>query len=157
MSQIPLKLRSILENNALAFQTIHHHRKFTAQETAQDTRTPGMEFAKAVVVRADSRYAMAVLPAHHRIDLGELRRALKARELRLATEEEIHRLCPDCEIGAEPPFGNLYGMPVVISSWLTGDEFITFNAGTHDSAIRMRLSDYMRLVEPEVLDFSTQH
>lgn len=157
MFQIPVKLRSALESQALQFETIHHHRKFTAQMTAQDTHTPGKEFAKAVILRVDGKYAMAVLPAHHRIDLKDLRRALNAGDIRLATEEEIYAVCPDCEIGAEPPFGNLYGMPVYLSSWMAGDEFITFKAGAHDYAIRMRFSDYLRLVKPDVLDFSTQH
>lgn len=157
MYNIPYRLKSALETNKISFEALKHRRDFTAQEAAEDTRTPGVEFAKTVFIRVDGEFAMAVLPAHHRVNLDELRRNINAREVRLATETEIRNICPDCEVGAEPPFGNLYNLPVFLSSWLTGDEYITFNAGTHEDAIRMKYQDYVDMVRPRVIDFSTQH
>ncbi len=157
MSPVPQRIKDALAQRSVPYEMIRHRRDYTAQETAQDTRTPGIEFAKTVVLRVDGAFVMAVLPAPHKVDLDELRRALRARDIRLATEDEIERLCPDCEVGAEPPLGMLYELPVYVSSWLTGDERITFNAGTHEDAIRMRFSDFLELVRPTVLDFSSQH
>lgn len=157
MIPIPQRIREALTRHAVPYETIRHRRDVTAQEAAQDTRTPGIEFAKTVLVSVDGRFVMAVLPAHHRIDFEELRVALRAREVRLATEDELARACPGCEVGAEPPLGMLFDLPVYVSSWLTGDERITFNGGSHEEAIRMRFEDYLHLVGPTVLDFSSLH
>ena len=157
MDTVPFRLRSTLERHGVMYETIRHRRDYTAQETAEHTKTPGREFAKAVLMRLDGNFAMAVVPADHRVEVDQIRKLTGAKEVRLGTERELRDLCPDCEPGATPPFGNLYNLPVYLSDWLTGDEWITFNAGTHEQAIRMRLSEYMRIVQPQVLDFSTQH
>ncbi len=154
---ITLRLKRALDARDIPYELVPHRPAYTAPAAAQETRTPGDEFAKVVVVWADGQYAMAVMPAHHHVRLAELRREMNARDIRLASEDEIARLCPDCEVGAEPPLGNLYGLPVFLSSWLTGDERITFHGGTHRDAIRMRLQDYMNVVRPKVIDFSTLH
>lgn len=154
MVTVSSKLTAFLDEHGADYEVIHHRRDFTAQHTAADTHTPGQEFAKTVVVLVGDNFAIAVLPAHHRVDLEELRDALGKREVRLASEAEIGRLCPDCEVGAEPPFGNLYYMPVYLSRAMVGNEHITFNAGSHEDAIRMRFADFERLVQPRVLDFS---
>lgn len=149
------RLLSHLDEQCIPYQTIHHRLDYTAQRTAADTHTPGREFAKVVILRIGSRYAMVVLPAHHKVDFSRGRDLLRA-PVRLANEEEIAQLFPDCEIGAEPPFGNLYGLPVYVSPDLTRDEFITFNGGTHHDAVRMRYEDYQRSVNPVVMDLAWQ-
>lgn len=124
------------------------------QHTAADTFTPGRQFAKAVLLWIDNYYALAVLPADHKIDFGRLRNQLGAAEAGLAREDEIRRLFPDCEVGAEPPFGNLYGMPVLVAGQLAQDDIITFNGGTHEDVVRMRYADFAHLADPIVLDFA---
>jgi len=148
------KLKSFLDESRVKYEAIHHSPDFTAQETAAHTHTRGRDFAKTVILQVAGGYAMAVLPAHHRVDLAKLREAVGATEVRLATEPEMDRLCPDCETGAVPPFGNLYGLPVWVSSTVAADERITFNGGTHQDAVRMKYADFEKLVRPRVADFS---
>jgi Ala-tRNA(Pro) deacylase len=156
MPSISKRLQSFLDEHAVAYETIHHRRDYTAQEAAAHTHTPGKEFAKTVILWVDGGYAMAVLPAHHMVDLDKLREALGAKEVKLASEDEIRELCPDCEAGAVPPFGNLYNLPVYLSEAMTDDERITFNAGSHEDAIRMMYKDFEKLVQPKVMEFSTR-
>ncbi len=154
MSTIASGLKQYLDERKVHYQTVHHKRDYTAQEVAADTGTPGREFAKTVILKTDRGFVMAVLPAHHMVNLQKLRGAAGAGDIRLATEDEIARVCPDCAVGAEHPFGNLYEIPVFVSKDLTDDEWITFNAGTHEDAMRMRYDDYQRLVQPRVVDLS---
>ncbi len=154
MAGLSPRLRSFLESGGVAYETIHHLPDYTAQETASHTRTKGREFAKPVLLRADDRYVMAVVPAHRRVNLDRAREAVGARQVRLAREEEIRDLFPDSDVGAEPPFGNLYGLPVYASPELAEQERITFNAGSHEECIRMRWADYERLVRPAVVDLT---
>ncbi|HEY3354440.1 MAG TPA: YbaK/EbsC family protein [Polyangia bacterium] len=154
MNNMPDRLTEFFNREHIPYQIILHRRDYTAQETAADTRTPGREFAKTVVVAVDDGYALAVLPAQAKLDLEALRQAADARLVRLASEAEIARLYPDCEVGAEPPFGNLYGLPVYMSAELEQDCEITFNAGTHEDAVRVLLSDFERTVHPRVVRLS---
>lgn len=154
MALIVNRLREFLDKNGAYYGTMHHPYDATAQETAAHTHTPGREFAKVVVVHFDSRFAMVVLPAHHRIDWGRLKRVLGSEKARLATEDEMRVLFPDCDVGAEPPFGALYGMPTYLSAAMVGDERITFNAGTHEEIVRMWFQEYRRLAQPIVVDVS---
>ena len=150
------RLQSFLEDNRIAYEAIHHRKDYTAKEAAEDTHTAAVEFAKTVFIRLDSRYAMAVLPADHWVSTKKLRDALGVDELRLATEGEVKELCPDCDVGAAPPFGNLYNLSVYVSPTLTKDEEITFNAGSHEDAIRMTYRDFSALVQPEVISMSKE-
>ncbi len=154
MATIAPRLNEYLDAHSVHYQTIHHQRDYTAQQTAADTGTPGIEFAKTVMVRADKGYAMAVLPAHHRVDLHKLGRIMGVSEIRLASEDEIATICPDCAVGAEPPFGNLYKLPVYVSEDIARDEMITFNAGTHEDVLRMKYTDFEQLVHPRIGDFA---
>ena len=97
---------------------------------------------------------MCVLPAPNKVDLGRLKEQLNAQSVALADEDEIGKLFPDCELGAEPPFGNLYDLPTVIEKSLEADDHILFQAGTHGKAIRMAMADYRKLVQPKVLEFT---
>jgi Ala-tRNA(Pro) deacylase len=154
MPPIHSRLRKLLDEHAVDYQVIHHRQDHRAHETAADTHTPPAEFAKTLIVRLDSCYAMAVLPATHRLAPGRLARDIGARDVELASESEMRELLGDCEVGAAPPFGALYGLPVYASPVLARDERITFNAGTHQDAVRMTWRDYQRLARPEIVDLS---
>ena len=114
----------------------------------------GKYVAKPVIVKADGKYLMCVLSACYKIDFRALKEQLGATSIELAEEEQIAEMFPDCQIGAEPPFGNLYDLPTIMDRALLSDDYIIFQAGTHDTAIRMAMSDYRRLVAPGILDFS---
>jgi Ala-tRNA(Pro) deacylase len=150
------RLRSFLEKEGVEFETLHHAADFTAQETAAHTGTRGQEFAKVVVVKIDELPAMIVLPAHHRVDFSKLASELGAKDVELCGENELREIFEDCDVGAEPPFGNLYGLPVFLSRAMTDDVHITFNAGSHVDVIRMPFMDYVNLVRPRILDCSAQ-
>jgi Ala-tRNA(Pro) deacylase len=151
VSGILPRLQKCLDENVVEYEVISHKTDYRARVTARDTKTPGAEFAKTVFVMIDDRPAMAVVPASRDVALARLRDVAAAGEVCLATEDEIEAICPDCEVGAAPPFGNLYDLPVYVSLSLAADEQITFNAGTHTDAVRMRYSDFARLVDPVVI------
>ncbi len=140
-----------LDEDGAEYEVIHHKTDYSALETAEDTRTPGWEFAKSVVLEIAGKNALAVLPAPARVDLAKLSEALGQGEVMLADEARMKELFPDCDVGAEPPFGTLYDLPVYVDPRLAEDEYITFNAGNHEEAIRMRYSDFARLVQPTVM------
>lgn len=154
MPAVSANLRSFLDQHQVTYEIIHHRRDYTAMETAADTHTPGREFAKTVLVWFDGTYAMVVLPAHHQIDFRKLRKALGATIVRLADEEEYSEICPDCEVGTAPPFGNLYDLPVYVSAALSASEQISFNGGTHGDVVRISYSDWQRLARPHAADIS---
>lgn len=154
---VPDKIQSFLNEHKIAYEMIHHRRDYTSQETAADTHTKGKEFAKTVVLFVDNDYCMAVLPAIYQVDMEKVKRQTEAHEVALATEHEIERICPDCEIGAMPPFGKLYNLPVFVDRNLTEDHLITFNAGTHEDAIRMLYHDFEKLARPKVIDLAANH
>jgi len=153
MTEIAERVRTLLEENEVEYEQIHHEQDFTAMETADHTHTPGRRFAKAVVVRVTGRHALAVLPSHHVVDVERLAFALGGKDVELASEDEIDEFS-DCEAGAIPPFGNLYGLPVYVSPALAQEERITCVAGSHAEAIRLAYRDFARLVQPRQLDFS---
>ncbi len=143
-----------LQENGVHFETIRHPPAYTAQEIAAAEHVPGRFLAKVVMVVADGRLVMTVLPATHRLDLGKLKEALKANEVRLAREEEFIGLFPDCEVGAMSPFGNLYGVPTYVDKSLAEDPEIYFLAGTHQESIKISSADYARLAQPILADFA---
>lgn len=147
------KLREFLDSNGVSYRTEVHEPTVDASRTAQAAHVRGREFAKTVIVKADGRLFMTVLPSTDRVDVDQLKHALGAKDLELADEDEINAAFPDCEIGAMPPFGNLYNMDVFVSQHLREDEHIVFNAGSHSEVIRMSYQDYDRLVHPQVLHF----
>lgn len=147
----PSSFLRYLETSGVNFQVLRHSRDFCAQETAKDTHTPGRRFAKSVVIWADNAYALIVLPADRRIDLPALQRALDAAEVCFVHEEELKGLFPDCELGAEPPFGSLYGIPVFVDAHLANEDAIAFNAGTHEVAVSMSFTDFKRLTNATII------
>lgn len=146
------RVTSYLDEHTIPYETIHHRRDYSAQKTAADTHTPGKAFAKTVILNVDNRFCMFVLPASQKVDVKKVQRELGAKEVRLATESEFSGICTGCEVGAMPPLGALYNLPVYISHVLTEDLLITFNAGTHEDAVRMRYSDYEKLAHPVVVN-----
>jgi Ala-tRNA(Pro) deacylase len=148
------KLAAYLRANHVPFETQHHHTAYTAQDVAASEHLPGQLMAKVVIAVADGALIMLVLPADHRADLTKVRAELRARELWLADEREFASRFPDCELGAMPPFGNLYDLPVYVDKTLTQDQAIVFQAGTHTETIRIRYADFARLVKPTVVDIA---
>jgi Ala-tRNA(Pro) deacylase len=145
------RLQQLLDAAGVDYTQIHHRRDFHAAKTALDTFTPLQAFAKTVFVWIDGKPAMAVMPANEHLAPSKLRKALGAKQVRVATETDLKTLCPDCEPGAAPPFGVLYDLPVYASEALEQDEQITFNGGTHDEAVRMRFADWRRLALPKIV------
>ncbi len=148
------KLKDFLSRERVKHMSIYHFPTYTAQEIAALTHIPGKELAKTVIIKLDGKKAMAVLPASYRVDLDQLKKGLGARSVELSSEEEFQDCFPDCEVGAMPPFGNLYGMEVYAAQSLAKDKTIAFNAGTHFELIRMAYKDFERLVQPRVVKFS---
>ncbi len=148
---MPLKkLKEFLDSNGVKYVTIGHSAAYTAQEIAASAHIPGKELAKTVIVELDGRLAMAVLPASLKVDFDRLQRVAGAKKAGLADEMQFADLFAGCEVGAMPPFGNLYGMDVYVSQQLAEDAEIAFNAGSHTELIRLAYADFERLVKPKV-------
>ena len=149
------KLRAFLDQNNVKYLVISHSVAYTAQGIAALAHIPGQELAKTVMVLVDGRLAMAVVPASYRIDLFKLKKYLGAKTVELAAETEFRDRFADCETGAMPPFGNLYGMDVFADETLTLDKEIAFNAGSHRELLRMRFADFRDLVKPALLPLAS--
>lgn len=148
------RLKEYLEKNQVSFEVGYHQRVYTAQEIAAAEHVPGKELAKVVMVKADGKMVMLVLPAPYRVDMKKLKEVLGVKKLEKAKEEEFQDLFADCEVGAMPPFGNLYNLEVWVDQVLTEDKDIVFNAGSHVETLKIKYSDYARLVTPKVGQFS---
>lgn len=148
------KLEAYLRDNQAPFEIQHHRVAYTAQDVAASEHLSGQIVAKVVIAVADGALIMLVLPADHRVDMAKVRAVVAARELWLAEEREFADRFPDCELGAMPPFGNLYGLPVYVDQTLTRDQSIVFQAGTHSQTMRVRYLDFARLVKPRVVDIA---
>lgn len=142
------RLQDYLNEKHVHYDTVTHPHAFTAQQTAASAHIDSHSMAKTVMVRLDGKLAMAVLPSNEWLDVEQLRIAAGAREARLASESEFRDRFPECEVGAMPPFGNLYGMEVYVADSLADDERIAFNAGNHRELMWIDLRDFERLVHP---------
>ncbi len=149
------KVKAYLDSRGIRYESLPHAVAYTAPEVAESTHVPGRDFAKTVIVMIEDEMAMVVLPASRRVLLHELRELLESSHVRLASEAEFRDRFPDCELGAMPPLGNLYGMKTYVSGLLADEKEIAFNAGTHTEALRMSYADFERLVQPVVVDFVT--
>jgi Ala-tRNA(Pro) deacylase len=150
------RVEEYLRNNRVPFQIHHHPVAYTAQQVAHTEHIPGQLVVKVVVVFADDRMALLALPAPLHVDLKKAASALDARKVRLATEDEFSGKFPDCEIGAVPPFGNLYDLPLYVDKALAGNEMIHFQAATHEDTLAMAYADFASLVAPDVVDIATR-
>lgn len=148
------KLTDYLESHNVQYKVIEHDPVYTAQETAASAHISGEELAKTVMVKIDGKLAMAVLPASHRVNFSALKQAVGAQEVLLATEREFKDNFPDCELGAMPPFGNLYGMQVYVADNLAKGIVIAFCAGSHTELVQISFQDFERLVQPKVINFA---
>ena len=147
------RLKEFLDAKKIKYITIKHSPAYTAQEIAASAHVHGRELAKTVIINKDGKLAMAVLPADYRVDIDVLRKATGAKSLTIATEQEFKDAFPECEIGAMPPFGNLYGMETFVEDSLSACREIVFNAGTHTELIRISYDDFITIVKPIVLSF----
>jgi len=154
---MPLSLlKEFLDQNNVKYIVVSHSPAYTAQAIAALAHIPGKELAKTVVIKLDGRLVMAVLPASFQVDFSVLKKATNARTAHLAYEEEFRNEFPECEPGAMPPFGNLYGMDVFADKSLAEDSEIAFNAGSHRELIRLAWQDFERLVGPKVIEFAAR-
>jgi Ala-tRNA(Pro) deacylase len=148
------KLKEFLDSERIQYVVISHSPAFTAQQIAASAHVKGRELAKTVMVKIDGELAMAVLPASQKVNLDRLRETAGADQVELASEREFRDRFPDCDLGAMPPFGNLYGLEVYVADGLTEDDEIAFNAGSFTELVRMSYGDFERLVQPTVLRFA---
>jgi len=148
-----MRVIEFLDKSAVHYELSEHPPAFTAQQMAAVEHEPGKYVAKPVIVKADGKYLMCVLAACYRIDMAALKSQLGTKSIALAEEKETGALFDDCELGAEPPFGNLYDLQTIMDKALEKDDHITFQAGAHDKAVRMSMDDYRKLVQPKILDF----
>jgi Ala-tRNA(Pro) deacylase len=145
------RLKEFLDSRQVRYTSIAHSPAYTAQEIAALAHIPGQELAKTVMVELDGKTVMVVLPTSYRVDFDHLKQVTGAKRVELAREKEFKELFPGCEIGAMPPFGNLYGVDVYVAEELAADEEIAFNAGSHTELIRLSYQDFERLVKPKIL------
>jgi Ala-tRNA(Pro) deacylase len=150
------RMREYLNKNNVRYVTVEHSPAYTAEAVAASAHIPAKEMAKTVMIEIDGMPAMAVIPASFHADLEQLRAALDARHISLLRERDFKDRFPDCEPGAMPPFGNLYGMPVFVSESLAEDEYVAFSAGSHNEVVLMAYADYERLVAPRIVKFSAE-
>jgi len=151
---IAQKLKALLDEERVVYHVLRHHERYTSQEIAEALHVPGRMVAKVVMVKAAGKLRMAVLPGDLLLDPKAFAKAVGVPDAALATEAEFRDAFPDCEVGAMPPFGNLYGVPVVVDGALAMDEEIVFEAGSHHDAIKLAYADFARLVRPLVADIA---
>jgi len=148
------KLKDFLDSHKVKYVTIKHSIAYTTQEIAASAHIPGKEMAKTVIIKVDGKMTMAVLPASNKIDFALFKRNIRAKDIQLANEQEFEYTFPQCDVGAMPPFGNLYDMDVFVAKSLTEDEEITFNAGSYSELMKVAYKDFERLVNPKIVKFS---
>jgi Ala-tRNA(Pro) deacylase len=144
------RLKALLDEAKIPYEVYNHALAYTAQEIAAKQHVPGNEMAKVVMIEADDKLVMGVIRGNDKVSLNLVRDSLGVRTARLATEDEFIARFPECEIGAMPPFGNLFGLKVFVDPALAKDEYIYFNAGNHVQTVRMKYRDFERLVQPQM-------
>ena len=145
-----MKIETFLQDKGVGFEKHAHVVTYTSQGLANAEHVSGYMVAKPVVVRGGTDFAMCVLAAPKHVDLQRVAQALRTPDVRLATESEMAEIFPDCELGAEPPIGSLFGMKTLMDEQLLDDEYLVMQAGSHTESIKLRREDYQRICEPEV-------
>lgn len=153
---ISKKIKTYLDKNKVKYATMKHKEAFTAQEIAAAQHIPGKQVVKTVLIKADDKYILAVLPAVHMVNFDSLKKVLKAKKVSLASEDDISKLIPDFEVGAMPPFGSMFDLPVYADSLLKEDKDIVFNAGSHTDMIKIKYKDFEKLANPVIGEFGKQ-
>jgi Ala-tRNA(Pro) deacylase len=149
---ISRRLKELLDAGKVVYEHRVHPTVYTAAATAESVHIPGNEMAKTVIVNADGLLRLAVIPANRMVDLRHLKFITRSENIRIANEREFRNEFPTCEVGAMPPFGSIFGMPVYCDVQLEHNEFIEFNAGTHHDTIRLAFRDFRRLENPTMTD-----
>jgi Ala-tRNA(Pro) deacylase len=149
-----MQVLEYLKKAGVKYESREHKPTFSAQQMAAVEHESGKFVVKPVIIKVDGKYVMCVLAACYKVDLGALKKELGAKSVELAEEQELGRIFGNCELGAEPPFGNLYDVPTIMDKALETDDHIVFQAGTHDKAIVMKMDDYRKLVNPKIMEFS---
>lgn len=137
-----------LKQNHIPYELVIHSQTFSSMKTAQATHTKGIEFAKPIMINVDGEMVMAVLPANYTLDLKKIKESMGAKNVYLATEAEFSPIFSDSVIGAMPAMGNLYGLNVIMDKDMMDDTNIAFNACNHQEIIKMKFSDYKKMVHP---------
>jgi Ala-tRNA(Pro) deacylase len=150
------KLKKYLDENGVKYEVLRHGEAYTAQEIAAVMHVHGKMLVKVVILKSDRGFLMLALPADRRVDISALVADLGLKMAALATEDEFKRLFPDCDVGAMPPFGNLYGVPVYVDKSLAEDKYIIFQAGSHSEALKVSYEDFVRLVKPGTIEATRQ-
>ncbi len=149
------KVKEFLDKEQVKYEVAEHPLAYTATEVAGVQHVPGKKMVKSVIVKSGKDFIMCVLPAIHLVDFSKLKKALNTKDVQLADEEEIANLFPDYDVGAEPPFGQLYGLKVVADSSLDEDQEIVFNAGTHTAVVKMTFADFKKIVQPSLANIGS--
>ena len=149
-----MQVTQLLDKDHVKYEIREHRPVFQAQRLAQEEHVKGTNVAKPVIVKADGQFYMCVIPACCNLDLETVKSILASDSIELVDEAQFEKMFPDCELGAEPPFGSIYGLPVLLDDRLENDEFIVFQAGTHTQAIKMSMAEYKRMERPAVFSFS---
>ncbi len=149
------KLKDYLDEHHIKYVSISHSPAFTAREIAESAHIPGKELAKTVVIKIDGKMALIILPANMQVNFAALQQEVGNDNIELASETEFKNKFPDCELGAMPPFGNLYDMDVYVAQALTNDVSIAFNAGTHSELIQLKYADFNKCVNPKVVNMTS--
>jgi Ala-tRNA(Pro) deacylase len=150
------KLRKFLDENLVKYIVISHSKAYTSQGIAASAHISGNEVAKTVMLKRDGELCMAVLPASKQVNLPLFAQLTNCKDVSLASERDFKDHFQDCEVGAMPPFGNLYGIPVYADISLTRDKEIAFNAGSHLELVRLAYHDFERLAKPITIDFASR-
>lgn len=148
---ITKRLKELFDDAKISYEVYNHPLAYTAQEIAQKQHFSGDQMAKVVMLAVDGNLVMGVVTGNQKVSLNTVNASLGAREVRFATEDEFISRFPDCEIGAMPPFGNLFGLPVYVDPCLAKDESIYFNAGNHVQTVLLKYKDFEKLVKPQVV------
>jgi Ala-tRNA(Pro) deacylase len=144
------RLKELFDDAKVSYEVYNHPLAYTAQEIAARQHFSGKEMAKVVMLEVDDRLIMGVIPGSQKINLNTVKASLGAKQVRLATEDEFISRFPECEVGAMPPFGHLFGVPVLVDPALEKDDVIYFNAGNHVQTVRLSYKDFARLVKPQI-------
>jgi Ala-tRNA(Pro) deacylase len=148
-----MRLQSYLDRMGISYRLSQHDMAFTAQDLAQKEHVSGDKVIKPVLVEADGQFVLCALPASYRVDLDALRKELGAQDMRMVDEQTLRDVFEDCDLGAEPPIGAIFGIPTIMDDSLAALEQVTFQAGNHAEAVTMRLDDYRRIAQPGVGHF----
>lgn len=148
------KVHQFLDEHGVGYEVETHERAVSAQRLAASEHVTGWDVAKPVMLSVSGQLAMAVVPAPVEVDLIKAHDLLGGNEVRLAREDEFAQVFDDCEEGAEPPFGNLYGVPVFLDGKMRQRDRMVCRDGSHTETVTLATDDYVRLVRPEIVDIT---